>query len=50
MGKNKKKELNFWEKLAIGIIIILAIIIFIILFNEQIKQYIEIIKAWYESG
>lgn len=48
--ENEKKRLTIWERAAIAIIIILIIIIVLLIFSENIKEYIEIFKDWYEGG
>jgi len=49
--RNKRKiKLTVLEKVAISIIVILIIIILLLIFNKQIKEYIEIFRAWYESA
>ena len=47
---DKKGKFTYWEKTAIILIVILIIIIMILVFNEKIKEYLEIFKAWYEKG
>lgn len=46
----KKKSLTFWEKASILIIIFLIIVILVLIFYQQLMEYLEILKAWYESG
>lgn len=47
--KNRKTGLTVWEKIAIAVIVILIIIIILLIFNQDIRKYIEIFKNWYES-
>jgi hypothetical protein len=47
---SSKRRLSVFEKLAIIIIIILVVLIMLLIFNEQIKEYIEIFKAWYGNA
>ncbi|MDD3776915.1 MAG: hypothetical protein PHN32_04855 [Actinomycetota bacterium] len=50
-GDNKEKRgLTFWEKASIFIILILIITILVLIFFDQIVEYLHILKAWYESG
>ncbi|MEA2016318.1 MAG: hypothetical protein U9O59_06410 [Actinomycetota bacterium] len=47
--KKRKKIFTVFEKIAIAVIIILVIIIIFLIFYQDIKEYIEIFKEWYES-
>jgi hypothetical protein len=47
--KERKPGLTVWEKIAVVIIVILIIIIILLIFNQEIKEYIEVFKNWYES-
>ncbi len=47
---DKRRGLSKWEKLAIGIIIILALIIVLLVFNEDIKGYVDTFFNWYKNG
>jgi hypothetical protein len=47
---NDRKNLRWWEKLIIWMIVLIVILIIVLVFNERILGYIEIIKEWYESG
>ena len=47
---DKRRSLSKWEKLAIGIIIILVLIIILLIFNEEIKGYLDAFTSWYESS
>ena len=49
-GNIQKNKFTCWEKAAIILIIILIIIIILLIFNEKVKEYLEILKAWYEKG
>jgi len=40
---------TIWEKIAVGVIVILIIIIILLIFNQNIKEYFEVLKNWYES-
>ena len=46
---DRRKGLSKWEKLAIGIIIVLLVIIALLVFNEEIKGYVDAFIEWYES-
>ena len=48
--KDKKRGLNIWEKIAVVIIVILIIIIILLIFNQNIKEYYEILKNLYEGN
>ena len=48
--RERKTRLTIGEKIAIAVIIILVIIIILLIFNREIKEYIEAFKNWYESG
>jgi len=43
-------HLAIWEKIAVAVIVILIIIIILLIFNQNIKEYYEIFKDWYESN
>jgi len=47
--KDKKRGLTIWEKIAVVVIVILIIIIILLIFNQNIKEYFEVLKNWYES-
>lgn len=47
---DRRRGLSKWEKLAIGIIIILTVIIALLVFNEEIKGYMDAFFRWYESS
>lgn len=47
VDKDKKTGLTLLEKIAIVVIVILVIIIIFLIFNQEIKEYIEIFKEWY---
>jgi hypothetical protein len=47
--KDGKSRFTVWEKIAVAIIVILIIIIILLIFNQDIKGYIEAFKKWYES-
>ena len=47
---DEKDKYTCWEKAAIILIIILIIIIILLIFNEKVKEYLEIFKAWYQKG
>jgi len=49
MAKDKNK-FTYLEKVAIGIIVVLILIIVLLVFDENIKEYFEIFKEWYEKG
>ncbi len=46
---DRRRGLSKWEKLAIGIIIVLLIIIALLVFNEEIKGYVDTFFKWYEK-
>jgi len=50
MTDNKKRRLTAWEKIAIGIIVILIIVIVSLVFVDQIQDYLNIFFNWYNSG
>ncbi len=47
--KPQKRNLTFWEKLSIFIIIFLIIAILVLIFHVQLVEYYEAIIAWYEG-
>jgi len=47
--EDKKPGFTVWEKVAVAIIVILIIIIILLIFNQDIKGYIEVFKNWYRS-
>ncbi len=49
-GDNKRKKgFTVSEKIAIAVIVILIIIILFLIFYQDVKEYIEIFKNWYEN-
>lgn len=46
----EKRKLTVLEKLAIVIIVILIVVILLLIFNEEIKDYYEAFRTWYESA
>jgi len=48
-NEDKKSRFTVWEKVAIAVIVILIIIIVLLIFNREIKEYIEVFKNWYRS-
>ena len=48
--KKSKPKLTIGEKSAIVVIIILVIIIIILLFQQEIREYYEIFRNWYQGG
>jgi len=47
--KNKRSGFTLLEKIAIVVIVILVVIIIILIFYQDIENYIEIFREWYES-
>ena len=47
--EEKKSRFTVWEKVAIAVIVILIIIIILLIFNREMKEYIEVFKNWYRS-
>ena len=48
--KRRKPKLTIGEKAAIAVIVILVIIIILLLFHEEIIEYYEIFKNWYQGN
>jgi competence protein ComGC len=48
--EDRKTGFTLLEKIAIAVIVVLVIIIVLLIFNEEIKEYIEIFKEWYEGN
>jgi len=49
-NEDRKSKFTVWEKIAVAVIVILIIIIILLVFNQNIKEYFEVLKNWYESG
>lgn len=49
VDKKERTGFTVWEKLAVAVIVILIIIIIILIFYQDIKDYIEIFKNWFEN-
>ena len=47
---DRRRGLSRWEKLAMGVIIILVLIIVLLIFNEEIKEYLDAFISWYEGS
>jgi len=47
---DRRRGLSKWEKLSIGIIIVLIVIIALLVFNEEIKGFVDAFIEWYESS
>ncbi|MGM0365127.1 MAG: hypothetical protein ACQEP5_01175 [Actinomycetota bacterium] len=45
----KKRRLSIWEKMSIVIIVFLIITILVLVFYENLVEYVEILKAWYQG-
>ena len=45
----KKRGLTVWEKIAIVIIVILALIILALIFREELEEYLKLFLDWYRS-
>jgi hypothetical protein len=48
-GKGEKRSLTVWEKTAIAVIAVLIILILVLIFREQLEEYIRIFMDWYEN-
>jgi|GEM_PF-1819789 len=48
--KRRKSRLTVGEKAAIAVIIILIIIIILLLFQEEVREYYEVFRNWYEGN
>lgn len=46
----EKRRLSILEKLAIIVIIILIVLILFFVFYDNIQQYFEMFKSWYEGA
>jgi cell division protein FtsL len=47
--KRAKPGLTAGEKAAIVIIVILVIIIILLIFHQEIREYYEVFKNWYQG-
>lgn len=45
-----RRKLTVWEKLAVGIIVSLLIVIVLLIFVEEIQDYLNVFFNWYSSG
>jgi len=50
MVDTKKRRLTAWEKIAIGIIVILIIAIVLIIFIDQVQDYLNTFFNWLNSS
>ncbi len=48
--KKSKSKLTIGEKAAIVVIVILVVIIILLIFNQEIREYYEIFKNWYQGS